>query len=58
MIAVQVADLNFVPFWPAGAAVKAISSATVTLSCTNPKAVGLIFTLNYIALFIRGHRLE
>ena len=23
-------DLNFVPFWPAGAAVKAINSATVT----------------------------
>jgi hypothetical protein len=27
MIAAQVADLDFVPFWPVGAAVKAISSA-------------------------------
>jgi hypothetical protein len=32
MMAVQIADLNFVPFWPSGEAVKAINSATVTQS--------------------------
>jgi hypothetical protein len=37
MIAVQVADLDFVPFWPVGAAVKAISSATVTVRKGRPK---------------------
>ena len=32
MIGVQVADLDFVPFWPIGAAVKPISSTTITKS--------------------------
>jgi hypothetical protein len=36
MIAVQVVDLNFVPLWPAGALVKAISSANVTLFMLRP----------------------